>query len=113
MLTTWPLWLLLLCGAGGILSNQRAYTLAALSASLPVLNIVNVVVSSFFGLLVFDEIPAHDPLSIFFEVVALATVAVGSAHGREGRGGRPGPSEARLNPRGRSAGTRHPRFADE
>jgi len=77
VLATWPLWLLLLCGAGGILSNQRAYTLAALSASLPVLNIANVVAALFFGLLIFDEIPAHDPLSIFFEVVALATVAVG------------------------------------
>ena len=77
MLTTWPLWLLLLCGAGGIISNQRAYTLAALSASLPVLNIVNVVVSLVFGLLVFDEIPAHDPVAIFLQVVALGTVGLG------------------------------------
>jgi drug/metabolite transporter (DMT)-like permease len=77
MLTTWPLYFLLVCGAGGILSNQRAYTLAGLSASLPVLNIVNVVVALVFGLLVFDEIPAHDPVSLFFEITALVTVTLG------------------------------------
>ena len=77
MLSTWPLYLLLVCGAGGILSNQRAYTLASLSASLPMLNIVNVVVALFFGLLIFDEIPAHDPLAIFLEIAALATVMFG------------------------------------
>jgi drug/metabolite transporter (DMT)-like permease len=77
MLSTWPLYLLLLCGAGGILSNQRAYTLAGLSASLPMLNIVNVVVALFFGLLVFDEVPAHGTLAVALEVGALATVMLG------------------------------------
>lgn len=77
VLTTWPVYLLLLCGAGGILSNQRAYTLAALSASLPVLNIVNVVVALVFGLLVFDEVPAHTPLAVLLQVGALVTVTVG------------------------------------
>jgi hypothetical protein len=76
-LTTWPVYFLLLCGAGGILSNQRAYTLASLSASLPMLNIVNVVVALFFGLLVFDEVPAHDGVSLVLETTALATVMLG------------------------------------
>jgi hypothetical protein len=77
MLMTWPLYFLLVCGAGGILSNQRAYTLAGLSASLPMLNIVNVVVALFFGLLVFDEMPAHGALAIALQVAALATVMAG------------------------------------
>ena len=77
MLSTWPLYLLLLCGAGGILSNQRAYTLAGLSASLPMLNIVNVVVALFFGLLIFDEVPAHGALAVALEIGALATVMLG------------------------------------
>jgi drug/metabolite transporter (DMT)-like permease len=77
MLATWPLYFLLVCGAGGILSNQRAYTLAGLSASLPMLNIVNVVVALFFGLLVFEEVPAHGALALTLEITALATVMFG------------------------------------
>ncbi len=77
LLLSWPLWLLLLCGAGGIISNQRAYRIASLSASLPVLNIVDVVVALLVGILVFEEYPAHTPLAIAFQLAALGCVTVG------------------------------------
>ena len=41
MLTAWPTYALVLAGAGGVLTNQRAYRVAGLSASMPALNIVN------------------------------------------------------------------------
>jgi uncharacterized membrane protein len=77
MLASWPLWLLLVAGATGIISNQRAYRIASLSASLPVLNIVDVVVALLVGLVVFEQIPAHSPAAIALELAALAAVAFG------------------------------------
>ena len=76
-LLSWPLWLLVVAGAGGIVSNQRAYRLASLSASLPVLNIVDVLVALVVGLIVFDEVPAHSPTAIVLVAVAVACAAVG------------------------------------
>jgi drug/metabolite transporter (DMT)-like permease len=77
MVGSWPLWLLLACGATGIISNQRAYRIASLSASLPVLNIVDVVVALVVGLIVFEQIPAHSPMAIALQLLALAAVAFG------------------------------------
>jgi hypothetical protein len=77
VLTSWPVWGLLLAGAGGVLTNQRAYRVAALSASMPVLNIVNVLTALTFGYTVFHEVPRHSPLFIAIEVLALAAVSVG------------------------------------
>lgn len=77
LLLAWPSYALLLAGAGGVLTNQRAYRTAGLSASMPVLNIVNVLVALTFGLLVFDEVPRHSPLLLVLEVAALAAIGVG------------------------------------
>jgi hypothetical protein len=77
LLTGWPLWLLLVAGAAGIVTNQRAYRMAALSASLPVLNIVDVLVATVVGLLVFEEVPAHSPTAIVLVVLAVACAAAG------------------------------------
>jgi hypothetical protein len=77
VLTGWPLWLLLVAGAGGIVSNQRAYRMASLSVSLPVLNIVDVLVATVVGLVVFEEVPAHSPTAIVLVVLAVACTAVG------------------------------------
>ena len=76
-LTSWPVWLLLAAGAGGIVSNQRAYRLASLSASLPVLNLVDVMVALVVGLVVFDEVPAHSPTAIVLVALAVGCAAVG------------------------------------
>ena len=77
MLGAWPTWGLLLAGAGGVLTNQRAYQTAGLSASMPALNIVNVLVALTFGLLVFEEVPRHTPLMLVVEVLSLAAIGVG------------------------------------
>jgi hypothetical protein len=77
MLTTWPVYALLVAGAGGVLTNQRAYRTAALSASMPALNIVNGLTALTFGFTVFSEVPRHSPLFVLIEIGALACMAVG------------------------------------
>jgi len=77
VLTSWPAWGLLLAGAGGVLTNQRAYRVTTLSASMPVLNIVNVLTALTFGYTVFHEVPRHSPLMIAVEVIALSAVSIG------------------------------------
>jgi drug/metabolite transporter (DMT)-like permease len=77
MLTTWPVYALLVAGAGGVLTNQRAYRTAALSASMPALNIVNGLTALTFGFTVFAEVPRHSPLFVVIEVGALVCMATG------------------------------------
>ena len=77
LLTAWPTYGLLLAGAGGVLTNQRAYRTAGLSASMPALNIVNGLTSLTFGFTVFSEVPRHSPLFLVIEAGALVCMAVG------------------------------------
>jgi hypothetical protein len=77
LLTSWPVWALLAAGAGGVLTNQRAYRVAALSASMPVLNIVNVLTALTFGFTVFHETPRHSPLLLVVEALALGAAGLG------------------------------------
>lgn len=73
----WSTWAVLVTGLSGVALNQRAYRAARLSASMPVLNIVDVAVAVAFGVAVFGEVPAHSPLAVLGQVVALTCVAVG------------------------------------
>jgi hypothetical protein len=77
MLRAWPTYALLLAGAGGVLTNQRAYRTAGLSASMPALNIVNGLTSLVIGFTVFSEVPRHSPLFLLIEGCALVCMAVG------------------------------------
>jgi hypothetical protein len=77
LLTAWPTYGLLVAGAGGVLTNQRAYRTAGLSASMPALNIVNGLTSLTFGFTVFSEVPRHSPLFLAVEAAALACMAFG------------------------------------
>ncbi len=77
VLTAWPTYVLLLAGAGGVLTNQRAYRTAGLSASMPALNIVNGLTSLTIGFTVFSEVPRHSPLFLVIEAGALGCMAVG------------------------------------
>ncbi|MGA8210081.1 MAG: DMT family transporter [Nocardioidaceae bacterium] len=77
LLTAWSTYALLLAGAGGVLTNQRAYRIAGLSASMPALNIVNGLTSLAFGFTVFGEVPRHTPLFLVAELAALLCVAYG------------------------------------
>jgi len=77
MLGTWPPYALVAAGAGGVLTNQRAYRTARLSASMPALNIVNGLTSLVFGFTVFAEVPRHSPLFLLIQVGAAVCMAVG------------------------------------
>ncbi|MEP6814651.1 MAG: DMT family transporter [Marmoricola sp.] len=77
LLTVWPTWALVIAGLGGVVTNQVAYRRARLSASMPVLNIVDVLVALGFGYIVFGEVPRHSPLLVAVELAALGCVAAG------------------------------------
>ena len=64
-------------GVTGISINQHAYRLAALSTSMPVLNVVSVCVAVLFGALVFAEYPALDAAALISQVAALLLMGVG------------------------------------
>jgi drug/metabolite transporter (DMT)-like permease len=77
LFTQWSTYALIVLGAWGISTNLRAYQVADLSASLPVLSIMNVSVSLLYGLAVFHEVPAHTPTALVVQVLAFAAIAVG------------------------------------
>lgn len=77
VLTLWSTWAVLAIGLSGVAVNQRAYRAARLSASMPILNIVDVLVALLFGIVVFGETPVHTPLAVAGELVGFACVAFG------------------------------------
>lgn len=77
MMSSWPTWALVVTGISGVVLNQCAYRAAPLSASMPLLNIVDVLVAIGFGILVFGEVPAHSAPALLGEAVALALMGVG------------------------------------
>lgn len=79
LVTGWSMWALIVLGLSGVATNQRAYRVGALSASNPILNIVNVLVALTCGVIIFDEIPSHSVLAVAAQLVALACMAVGLA----------------------------------
>lgn len=64
-------------GLCGIAINQLAYRTARISASMPALNIVNVLVALVFGYLVFSEVPRHTPGALVVEVIAALLIGYG------------------------------------
>lgn len=68
-----------LVGAGllGTAMNQRAYQIAPLSFSMPVVNVVDIVVAILFGVLVFGEAPAHSPGRLLLQAGGLALAVLG------------------------------------
>lgn len=95
LLTSWLPYALVGAGVGGICVNQLAYRSARLSASMPVLNVVNCLLTLGFASVVFHEVPHHDLGSASVSVVALAAMAWGlwslSRPQVSGRGRRPRP----------------------
>ena len=77
LLTSWPLYLLVVLGVAGFLLNQRSYRVAPLSSSLPAANTINPVVAVVFGIVGFGERPASGAGPIAAEVVGLAAVLLG------------------------------------
>jgi drug/metabolite transporter (DMT)-like permease len=76
-LGTWPLYALLVAGLGGVLGNQLAYRSARLSSSMPVLNVVDVLLAITFGYILFHEIPRHSAGAIGLEALALLAMLTG------------------------------------
>jgi hypothetical protein len=74
LLTSWPLYLLLLAGAAGLLLSQLAFRAAPLRASLPAVTVVDPVVSLIIGVSVFDEAFRRSPLAIGGETVGMVVV---------------------------------------
>jgi len=92
---------LILAGVLGVAMNQRAYQIAPLSVSMPLLNVLDVLVAVTFGVLVFHESPGHSPTVLALECLALGCLAVGL---REvARLGTPSAPPARVISSGRCA----------
>jgi len=77
LLTSWTTWALAILGIVAVVTNQHAYRFARLSASMPVLNVVDGVVALVFGVIAFDEVLRHSPLFIGIEVLGFAAISVG------------------------------------
>jgi hypothetical protein len=77
LVTTWPVYALVMAGLAGVAINQVAYRSARLSASMPVLNVVNCLVGLSFGYLVFQEVPRHTPWAVTVELMGLAGLCIG------------------------------------
>ena len=57
--------------------NQRAYQIAPLAFSMPVVNVVGVLVAIVFGAFVFGEVPGHSPGGMVVQLLGLGILAAG------------------------------------
>ena len=76
-LASWTTWALIVLGVAAVVVNQYAYRLARLSASMPVLNVIDGVVAIAIGYYAFHEVPRHTPFYLGLQVVAFAAIAAG------------------------------------
>lgn len=77
VLHVWTVLAVPIFGLYAVTINQRAYRAARLSASMPILNIVDVLVALGFGVVVFGEVPVHTPIAVLAQALALAAITVG------------------------------------
>jgi hypothetical protein len=77
VLLRWPAWVMVPAGLWAMTMNQRAYQVTRLSVSMPVLNIVDVVVALGFGAAVFGERVVSSPGSLVAELAGLVLMAFG------------------------------------
>lgn len=78
-LSTWRPWVLGLTGLTAVTTNQRAFHAGRLAASMPILNVVNVLVAMLFGWFVFGEAPVQGPLSLAVQVLSFGVMGLGLA----------------------------------
>jgi drug/metabolite transporter (DMT)-like permease len=76
LLTSWPLYALVLIGGGGIMLNQVAYRSGPLAGALPPLAIADPVVATICGVAAFDEVLQTSPLAIAGQIVGFVIVVV-------------------------------------
>lgn len=77
LLTAWPAWAVVAVGVTGVVLNQRSYRAGPLSASMPLLNTVNVLIAIMFGVLVFGEVPDHNATALVGEAAAITLMVIG------------------------------------
>jgi drug/metabolite transporter (DMT)-like permease len=77
VLSSWPAYAVCVLGPLGFLLNQRAYNRTRLPDYLPMLNMVNPLVSLAFGVVVYAERPPADAASLLAEAVGLGAVLLG------------------------------------
>lgn len=68
---------LVVLGVWGIGLNQRAYQVTPLAVSMPILNVVDVLVAVAFGFYVFREVPAHQTGALVTELIGMVLMGVG------------------------------------
>jgi drug/metabolite transporter (DMT)-like permease len=68
---------LVIAGLLGTAVNQRAYQIAPIAFSMPLVNVVDIIVALVFGAVVFQEMPGHTLTGLAGELVALGCVAWG------------------------------------
>jgi drug/metabolite transporter (DMT)-like permease len=108
VLTTWPLYALVVVGAGGLLCNQLAYQAGPLRWSLPVITTVDPIASLVVGVAVFDEPFRNGPLYLAGEALGLVLI-VAAAVALTRTSTRPAGGEGQPRPAGRRAPTRRVR----
>lgn len=75
--TTWLPYLTCVCGLSGVVVNQLAFRAARISASMPVLNVVNCLLTIVFGYSILHEQLDLDPLSLTLAGVAVVMMVAG------------------------------------
>jgi hypothetical protein len=73
----WAVYAVIPLGVSGFLTNQRAYNVAPLTSSLPVLNLLNPLVAILFGVVAFAERPRGSAVENVVGALGLITVLVG------------------------------------
>jgi glucose uptake protein GlcU len=73
-----------------VVLRQKAYRIAPLTVSMPILTIVGVLVALAFGVVVFGETLARTPLAVTYQALAMLCLVAGLVQtgGRERRGAR-------------------------
>ena len=75
--TNWSPYVLLLAGAGAFFLLSNAFQAGPLAASQPSLTIVDPLVASLLGMVLFKDRIRHDPLELVGETIALLVLAAG------------------------------------
>ena len=69
--------LLVPAGLLGTAMNQRAYQIAPISYSMPLVNVVDILVAVLFGVVVLGELPGHSAALLAVQAVALVVAGLG------------------------------------
>jgi hypothetical protein len=77
LFTSWALYVTVPIGLIGFVLNQHLYNRTSLTDSIPMLNLINPVVSLLFGVVVFAERPHSGPAAGLLASVGLAAVLLG------------------------------------